>query len=222
MTAPQLALVPPFDTLTFSLTEERVVQSDTVRIVVRIHAQKNAGATEEGLRSEMRRTLRAFVDAPDWQLSLARRETQPTGIETLTMAASVRVPETENHNLKERAEKVSSPGLTLSGPVADLTMPNDLLQTAEGDLRLLLLGRALAEAASLSGPYGRLVVHAVVFSGIAAAREAPPPGIMVRAAAPRVPAGPVAPAEDDMAANAARVSMTATVTLRRDLDTPAP
>ncbi len=222
MTTPQLALVPPVDTLTFSLNEERVVHNDTVRIVVRIFAQKNAGATEEALRSEIKQALLAFVDAPDWELSPARRETQPTGVETVSMTANVRVPETENHDLKARAEKVSSPGLALSGPVADLTIPNDLLQAAESDLRRMLLGRALTEAASLSEPYGKLVVHAVAFGAITSAREPVPPGLVVRSAVPKTPAGPGGgAAEEDMAANAARMSMSATITLRRVVDPPA-
>ena len=44
--APHLAFLPPTDTLTFSLTEEMAVTSDTVRIVVTVHAQKTPGMTE--------------------------------------------------------------------------------------------------------------------------------------------------------------------------------
>ena len=141
MTATELAIVPPTDTLSFSLTEETVVVSDTVRIVVRVHAQKVRDDTEAALQADIRQTVRSFVDAPDWMLSSVRRDTQPTGRETLTLTASVVVPDTENHGLRERAEKASRPGLTLSKPVADTSIPTAVLQAAERHLRKILLQR---------------------------------------------------------------------------------
>ncbi len=217
MTAPQLAYVPPVDTLGFSLTEERQVVNDTVRITARVHAQREPGISEAALRSEMRQALRAFVDAPDWQLSPARRETQPTGVETITVTASVRVSETENHALKERADRASRPGLTLSGPSADLAIPTDILQATESEIRRALLARASAEARALSGAEGIWVVHAMQFGVVAPAsgRDMFAPAFAMRAALPGGPQKPALPVEDDMASNAARMSMTATVTLRR-------
>ena len=79
MTATELAIVPPTDTLSFSLTEETVVMSDTVRIVVRVHAQKVRDDTEAALHADIRQIVRSFVDAPDWMLSSVRRERRGSG-----------------------------------------------------------------------------------------------------------------------------------------------
>ena len=211
MTATELAIVPPTDTLSFSLTEEAVVVNDTVRIVVRVHAQKALDGTEAALQADIRQAVRSFVDAPDWMLSAMRRDTQPTGLETVTLTASVVVPDTENHALKDRAEKASRPGLTLSNPVADTSIPTAVLQAAERRLRKTLLQRAMDEAVELSGPCPGLVLHSIQFGALAPLREPP----TERAAVSRAPAGPASPGDGDVTANVARTSMSAAVTLRR-------
>lgn len=225
MTIPQLAFVPPTDTLAFSLTEERQITNDTVRISVMIHALKAADTMEDDLRAEMQRAVRAFIDAPDWLLSQARRETQPTGNETIALTASVRVAERENHGLKERADKVSRAGLTLSSPIADSTIPNSLMQAAERDLRATLLRRAMEEATVLSAHCPSLVVHTIQFGGIAVDPAIPgvplPSGkVVTRTAVAPSPQPVVRPGSAALDAgvassNSTRVSMTAAVVLRR-------
>ena len=88
MTATELAIVPPTDTLSFSLVEETMVANDTVRIVVRVHAHKTPDGTEAALQADIRQAVRSFVDAPDWRLSSPRRDMQPTGLEAVTLTAS--------------------------------------------------------------------------------------------------------------------------------------
>src|ERR1019366_1802019 len=83
MIAPQFAILPTMDTLGFSITEEALLTNDTVRIVVNIDVLKQPEMTEQELRSEMKQAVRSFIDAPDWQLSQARREKQPSGYETV-------------------------------------------------------------------------------------------------------------------------------------------
>ncbi len=176
-----------------------------------MHAQKVRDDTEAALQADIRQTVRSLVDAPDWMLSSVRRDTQPTGLETLTLTASVVVPDIQNHGLRERAEKASRPGLTLSNPIADTSIPTAVLQAAERRLRKTLLQRAIDEAAELSAHCPGLVLHSIQFGALAAVREPP----TERAAVNRAPAGPVSSGGGDVTANVARTSMSAAVTLRR-------
>ena len=150
MTATELAIVPPTDTLSFSLTEEAVVVNDTVRIVVRVHAQKALDGTEAALQADIRQAVRSFVDAPDWMLPAMRRDTQPTGLETVTLTASVVVPDTENHALKDRAEKASRPGLTLSNRSRILTYLQTAIRSSD---QAGILPRLRAWAETLHGDF---------------------------------------------------------------------
>lgn len=227
----QIGVVPPTDTLTFTLTEEQIITNNTVKIVVSIHALKASNTTETELKSEIKQTVRSFIDTPDWQFSPPQRETQPTGNETITLIASVRVSESENYSLKERADRVSRPGLTLSGPAVDNTNPNDLIQATGRELRMSILRRAMDEAIVMSEQCPSLVLHNIQFGSIASDRATPPPSarpaegafappptpaaVRYSSVGPRAPSAPKPSTEDIMTANSTRVHMTATVILRR-------
>ncbi|GBQ98396.1 hypothetical protein AA23498_3217 [Acetobacter nitrogenifigens DSM 23921 = NBRC 105050] len=166
MTKVDLSLIPPVDTLTFSLADEQAIKHDTVKITVDVHALKGADTSEADLRLAMLEVVKAFIATDDWRLSQARRETQATGNETATVTATVRVHESENYGLKERAEQVSRPGLTLAHPRVDASIPNDVVQAAESSLRKKLLEKAVHEATVLSGDGMNWAIHKLDFGDL--------------------------------------------------------
>lgn len=146
----------PQDTLSFDLTEETTLTSDTVKIAVPVNAIVQPDQTEDQLRQSIKESLRRFI-ASDWNFGAIKRQEIQIGVERCTLTATTRVHERENHNLKERARQVSIKGsLELGEPVPDYTMPNGKIQEGHAELRLALLNRVKAHAAALSGAAERV------------------------------------------------------------------
>jgi hypothetical protein len=144
----------PQDTISFSLTEESTVSSDTVKISVPVNAIVQNGQSEDELRVTIKDTLKKFIKA-DWNFGATQRHEIQIGIERCTVTATCRVNERENYSLKERARQVSIPGhIELGDPSPDYSMPNHKLQEAEQELRVRLLKKAKDHAAALSEVVG--------------------------------------------------------------------
>jgi hypothetical protein len=158
------------DTLDFQLIAEHTVVNTTVKLVAKIEALANL-QTEDDLRSDIRKTLKSFIDA-DWQFSNMLRVSDNTGYERICLTASVRVSESENYNLIDRAKAVSRKGLQIIDVDADTSIPSKQISEAESDLRVELIQRASAERVKLSKAAGRNYrVHSMLFSSVGKTRQ---------------------------------------------------
>jgi hypothetical protein len=133
------------DILSFNLRTDTVVSSETVKLIVQIATQSSSGTSEEELRAEIGSVLTKFVPTAKWEFSNLTRNKDVTGYERISLVASTRVPETENHKLDERAEEASRQGLRIVSVQVDSTIPGPILRAADRKLRSTLLKEAMEE-----------------------------------------------------------------------------
>jgi hypothetical protein len=195
------------DTLDFQLIAEHTVVNTTVKLVAKIEALANL-QTEDDLRSDIRKTLKSFIDA-DWQFSNMLRVSDNTGYERICLTASVRVSESENYNLIDRAKAVSRKGLQIIDVDADTSIPSKQISEAESDLRVELIQRASAERVKLSKAAGRNYrVHSMLFSSVGKTRQ------VINNPATKMAYGTgFDSSEDGTLGNAAKLTMNASVKL---------
>jgi hypothetical protein len=195
------------NTLDFQLIAEHTVVNTTVKLVAKIEALANL-QTEDDLRSDIRKTLKSFIDA-DWQFSNMLRVSDNTGYERICLTASVRVSESENYNLIDRAKAVSRKGLQIIDVDADTSIPSKQISEAESDLRVELIQRASAERVKLSKAAGRNYrVHSMLFSSVGKTRQ------VINNPATKMAYGTgFDSSEDGTLGNAAKLTMNASVKL---------
>lgn len=141
---------PLQDTITLDLSAEKVVVSDTVKIIATIQALVQPDKTDTELRADIRKMMKKLIETAEWQFSNLTRNADPTGHERVTLQATARVSETENANLENRAREVSTPGLTVSQVIADTSIPATMLEEAEQALRIDLLTKLNTELAKIN------------------------------------------------------------------------
>lgn len=141
---------PIQDTISLDLSADKVVVSDTVKIIATIQALVQPDKTDAKLRADIREMMKKLIASAEWQFSNLIRVNDPSGHERVSLQASARVSETENANLDNRAREVSTPGLTVSSVVADTSIPTSMLEEAEQELRLALLGKLNTELAKIN------------------------------------------------------------------------
>lgn len=141
---------PLQDTITLDLSAEKVVVSDTVKIIATIAALVQPDKTDAELRADIRKMMKKLIETAEWQFSNLTRHADMTGHERVSLQATARVSETENVNLENRAREVSTPGLTVSQVVADTSIPATMLEEAEQALRIDLLTKLNTELAKIN------------------------------------------------------------------------
>lgn len=140
-------------TFEFAVVEERTVVNTTVKIVAQIVGIIAVEKSEDLLRNDIRAMMTGFIDA-EWQFANTVRSLDNTGLERISMTATARVGETENHALDRRAAEVSKPGLTIVSVSADTSIPQNNIDAAERDLRAALFAKVNAECKELSAHVG--------------------------------------------------------------------
>jgi hypothetical protein len=164
-------VAPLQDSLHFDISVETVVVSDTVKIQTRIDALVEDGKSDADLRSEIRSTLRSFIEA-DWQISNLSRYEDATGAERVSLDATVRVSEKENYNLQARADGVSRRGLKISSVSVDASIPQDKIDEAHRTMRLNLLRKVRDEVAAINADVGSAYrIHTISYHTHAAPRS---------------------------------------------------
>ncbi len=141
---------PIQDTISLDLSADKVVVSDTVKIIATIQALVQPDKTDAKLRADIREMMKKLIASAEWQFSNLVRVNDPSGHERVSLQASARVSETENAKRVIRAREVSTPGLTVSSVIADTSIPTSMLEEAEQELRLALLGKLNVELAKIN------------------------------------------------------------------------
>lgn len=212
------------DTIDFALVRETIVTNDTVKIIAQINATIVV-ADEAALRTNMRDMMNRLIDGAEWTFSHMLRQSDASGLETVSVTASTRVPERENSNLEARSKGVSKPGLSISSIHADTAIQQSKLDEVASKLRVEILTLAQKEAKVLSDaivadpaqPYkGPYRVHAVRYQAVGTdmsnrSRGATMKGAMAMAATSYGTGFD----EDDHLGNTQKITMTASVTLAR-------
>lgn len=134
------------DDITISLKTQKIIVHDTVRVNVGITAQVDPTNSEGDFRNEIQSTLKKFVDT-DWKIQSIQRS-KGTRYENVHVQATARVPESENHQLQERATSLSRIGFELVNPSVDYSLTFDEIQAVNEELRITLFKNALVECAS--------------------------------------------------------------------------
>lgn len=148
------------DTVTFTVSAEKTIVNDTVKLVATITAQVAKNEPPEALPGRVRAMMNKIVDTSklenvSWNFSNMHRTMDDTGFERVTLTATARVPESENYNLDFRAEEVSSPGLVINNIEADTSIPVYMIEEAIMALRTTLAEKAIVERDALSAALGR-------------------------------------------------------------------
>lgn len=144
---------PILDTIDFTLRAEHVIVNRTVKLVANVVTLVAGETSEDMWRADLRAMMKRVVDA-DWQFSNMARGTDSSGFERVTLTASVRVPEAENYDLDGRAKLASRKGANITSITADTTVPLSMIEEAESELRVALIGRAQQELAEMRTALG--------------------------------------------------------------------
>jgi hypothetical protein len=140
---------PPIqDTITLVLNDQKIVVHETVRVNVGISAQVAPETSEADFRKEIQDTLKRFINA-DWKIQSISRF-KGNKYENVSVAATARIPETENYRLQERANEVTRIGFELVNPNVDYSLTFDEIQAVNAELRQTLLRKALDEVTEIN------------------------------------------------------------------------
>jgi len=209
------------DTIDFTLRAEHTIVNKTVKLIATVVALVAGDTTEEALRADIKATMKKLIEA-DWQFSNMTRSADASGWERVTLNASVRVPESENYNLDNRAKEASRKGLTITDVRVDTSVPYSMIEEAESDLRLVLIEKVHAERAKLersldAGSSYR--IHSLSFSHVASpsnnfSNSSAHTMAMVVGGSAKTAYGSGF-SDDDTLGNASKISMQVSVSLAR-------
>jgi hypothetical protein len=141
----------PWDEVTFPLTIEHGIVSDTVRVGVRA-TLSIAGADAVRVRSMVGEVLGTLLDG-EWQFSAVEREEDKSGMEQVVTLATIRVPEHRTGGLVERIARASKPGLKLALVSISARPPKQEIDRARAEVRRQVYERAKEEEARLNQVY---------------------------------------------------------------------
>lgn len=136
----------PDDEIVISLVEQKMVVHETVRINVTVAAQRDENTNEDDLRKSVKAALRKFINT-EWRFISVGRQRGRSRFEDVVVQAIARVPESENVQLAERADAVSTPTVQLIQPAATYALPFDKVQEINQGLRAALVEQAAKELA---------------------------------------------------------------------------
>jgi hypothetical protein len=139
------------DDITIVLQTQKIVVHETVRINVAIQAQVHPDQSETEFRKQVHSTLRQFIKG-DWKIQSIQRQ-KGNQFEGVTVRATVRVSEKEDHQLESRAAKVSKIGFELVSPNSEYELTFDEIQAVNAELRLSLVNQALAECSKYNAAF---------------------------------------------------------------------
>lgn len=155
-----IQVVTPQDTIQFDLSGERSVVNPSVKWTASIVAVVTPEITEQALRQEIKNALGQFCSETlnedgksvpvVWQFGGMQRQTHASGLEQVTVLATTRVHERDNHALDRRRRAASRDGLSITAVHADTAPTNTMIQNAESDLRIDLLKRASDELVKIN------------------------------------------------------------------------
>lgn len=165
------------------LATDKDVTNDTVKLVATVNASVQPAQRDADLRKEVHTALREIVQA-DWNIGQITRFADASGLESVALQASLRVPETENYSLDRRARNASRPGLQVTRLIGDTSLPLYMIRAAQRDMRDVLVVEAAKEAERLSTVTGlKMGVRSIVFSTDNPARSNPHKAMNAYAAA---------------------------------------
>lgn len=145
----------PQDDIQIVLRAEKNVVHEKVRVNVGIRAKIETTTSEPEFRARINSTLKQFIDA-EWKISSINRSKSSGKFEQVAVAATARVPETENYQLQTRANELSQSDFELLNPQVDYELTFDEIQTIHQELRSTLLESALKETTLMNGSFHKL------------------------------------------------------------------
>jgi hypothetical protein len=139
-----MGITIPWDVVTLRIKAEKQMQVETVRVFVSGNLLSSGEDTAK-TKASLAAALSKVIDAP-WALTTARRGEDPSGMERVSVAASVRVKEHLTAGLVERLKQASRAGLQLHlDRIATRPPRSEMDKVIEG-LRHEIYERAKSEA----------------------------------------------------------------------------
>lgn len=218
------SITPIQDSLNISLTAEETIVNETVKLIATITAQVTPDEPPEALPNRVREMMNKVVDTSKfeskWHFSNMNRSKDDTGYERVTLTASARVPEGENYNLDDRAERASQRGLVINDIEADTSTPAYLIEATVSKLRVQIAEKAKKECDALSAALGRQYrIHSINFNGADYGGAKALRASSSNAMAATMSYGSGA-SDDGTLGNAQKVSLSASVSLAVIVDLP--
>lgn len=204
------------DSVTFTVSAQQTVTNDTVRIIADIACTVLPGKTETETKAQIHSVLRDFIPTAKWQQSGLSRSRDNTGVEKLSLTATTRVSETEYYSLDERADRASVPGVKIARPIRiDIAPPDSMIEKAQGELRMALLDKILKQRDQIEERLGKYRLGNIEFYDDSSTQQSNTRQAQMASSfsnASTYSGGGVA---DDIIGNTQRMTMHASVTLRR-------
>jgi hypothetical protein len=139
----------PWDVVTLVIRSEKEVQAETVRVFVSGELLASGDDTAR-TKAVLAEALSKVIDAP-WSLTTARRGEDRSGMERVSVSASVRVPEHRTAGLVERLKQASRAGLQLHLDRIATRPPRSEMDKVKESLRQEVYQKAKDEAERLKG-----------------------------------------------------------------------
>jgi hypothetical protein len=143
------------DDVTLVLRAQKVIVHETVRVNVNIKAQVENETNEADFRQAVQATLKSFIDT-EWKIQNVHRSKGSSRYEDVFVQATARVSEKENHQLQERAAKLSRIGFEVINPSVDYNLTFDEIDQVNRELRLELFRQVLTETNEINKVFAEL------------------------------------------------------------------
>lgn len=179
-TAPVFADAPkPDDTVTFDLYAEGWVTTKTADVTLAVEAAVTGAQTESALRTAMADAA-AHIAKADWRMTGFNRTQDPSGLEHWSAVFEARLPEADLAGLRDKAKKMSKPGLQIEVASIAFTPTLDETETTASQLRADAYKKINAQLATLNAalPGRAYRIAQIDFSRLSTASAAPRPMLM--------------------------------------------
>lgn len=143
---------PPLSQVTFALTADKWLTSETANVTVAVHAQ----LTQEQLNAalpDILQSLQKISAAGKWYIMQMQRSQSQADLEQLEVMAQARLPSNVLSDLRHKAKAVSKQGMSFEITNIDYSPTDSELADAQASLRQQIYQLARAELQTLNQLY---------------------------------------------------------------------
>lgn len=177
---PPMMPYPLLNKVSYQLTMDKWVKSDTAKVFVSIDANLNDSDINT-FQQQVKKNLSHIAGQVDWHISRYLRNQDQSGLENIALQAQARIPTQQLNGLRAKAKSMSKPGMTYR--IADIDYSPSLqdIEKTKNTLRQAIFQKVEKEISLLDKIYNEdFFVHHIDFD----MTPPPAPFAQMRALAP--------------------------------------
>ena len=155
---------PLLNQVTLQLKAEQWLTTQTALVNVNI----NAAVSDQNianLQNEVLNKLKQLIASPDWHIISFDRQQDQSGLESIQIAAQVRVAQASLASLRDKAKAISKPGETFTIDNVQFVPSEDEIRQANNNLRNNIYQQVKTEIDTINNIYPdqKFYVHNIDF-----------------------------------------------------------